>query len=103
MPAPPIPSGSDATDYHPRLAESHLDAAAAVQPVVVVMGARQTGKSTLVRHHPRFAAYEFLTLDSADTRDQAERDPAGLLARASALVLDEIQRAPELVLAVKEA
>jgi hypothetical protein len=34
-----------------------MTAAASVLPVVVVMGARQTGKSTFVQHHPLFAGY----------------------------------------------
>jgi uncharacterized protein len=70
-------------------------------PVVVVTGARQTGKSTLVQHLRRLQDRPYLTLDDPDLRDQARRDPASLLARAPELVLDEVQRAPDLLLAVK--
>lgn len=73
--------------------------------VVFVMGARQVGKSTLVtvvaeRDHPR----RVLTLDDRATRDVALADPTGFVASlAGPVVLDEIQRAPDLLLAVKDA
>lgn len=86
----------------PRAATRRLVAAAGVMPVAVVMGARQTGKSTLVRSPPAFADYPYLTLDSSDIRAQARSAPRALLRRAPRLVLDEIQRDPELVLALKE-
>jgi uncharacterized protein len=86
----------------PRVAAQHLTAAAAVMPVVVVMGARQTGKSTLVRSHPVFGKYPYVTLDNSDIREQAAADPAGLLARAPQLVIDEVQRDPDLILSLKE-
>src|SRR6185437_4600655 len=79
----------------PRVAAQHLTAAAAVMPVVVVMGARQTGKSTLVRSHPVFGKYPYVTLDNSDIREQAAADPAGLLARSPHLVIDEVQRDEE--------
>jgi uncharacterized protein len=85
----------------PRLAATHLAAAAAVMPVVVVMGARQTGKSTLVRHDPVFGGYPYLTLDRSDVREQAHAAPEDLLTRAPRLVLDEVQRDPALLLALK--
>lgn len=71
-------------------------------PVVVVSGARQTGKTTLVRgeSHPE---RPYLTLDDVDLLGQAASDPQALVARAPRLTLDEIQRAPELLLAVKRA
>ncbi len=74
-----------------------------VFPVVVVTGARQTGKSTLVRTLPELRDWPYLTLDDPELRDQARRDPESLLARAQELVLDEVQRAPDLLLAVKRA
>ncbi len=85
----------------PRLGARHLAAAAEVMPVVVVMGGRQTGKSTLVRSHPRFASYPYLTLDAADIRREARDDPETLLRRAPNLIIDEVQREPSLMLALK--
>ncbi len=85
----------------PRLALRALDHASAVMPVVVVTVARQTGKSTLVRDLAPSADRLYLTLDDLDTLAQARSAPEELLARAARLTLDEIQRAPEVLLAVK--
>ncbi len=88
--------------YLPRLLETTLRARLEAFPVVVVTGARQTGKSTLAREleGDRRA---YLTLDDYGVLDQARREPDALLARAPRLTLDEIQRAPELLLAIKRA
>lgn len=71
--------------------------------VVVVLGARQVGKSTLVQ---RIAASDrpatVLTLDDQATRDAAASDPTGFVAGLSVpVVLDEVQRVPDLLLAIK--
>ena len=87
----------------PRLAGTRLEAALAAVPVVVVMGARQTGKSTLVQSHPALRGYRYLSLDDVDVRDLAERAPEELLARGEHLILDEVQRVPDLLLAIKRA
>lgn len=96
-----VPSGSSA--YLPRLAERHLEDVLAAQPVAVLMGARQVGKSTLVQHAAALRDHLYLTLDSMEVRAQALADPEGLAGRAPLLILDEVQRAPELVVAVKAA
>jgi hypothetical protein len=71
-------------------------------PVVVVTGARQTGKSTLVADLlPGRRAYH--TLDDLDVRALAERTPDELVERPGPMVLDEVQRVPDLLLAVKRA
>jgi uncharacterized protein len=72
-------------------------------PVVMLVGARQTGKSTLVRwlashEHPA----RYLTLDDGNVLAAAHHDPAGFLAGLDGpVVLDEVQRAPDLFLAIK--
>jgi hypothetical protein len=73
--------------------------------VVFVMGARQVGKSTLVTDvASRDHSARLLTLDDKATRDAAITDPTGFVAALTGpVVLDEIQRAPDLLLAVKEA
>jgi hypothetical protein len=86
----------------PRLLAAAVARAARAMPVVVVTGARQTGKSTLVRHLlPGERPY--YSLDDLDVREQAERTPDDLVRRAERLVLDEVQRAPDLLLAIKRA
>lgn len=78
-------------------------AALADTPVVLVNGARQTGKSTLVRSlaegaHPA----RYLTLDDATVLSAARHDPSGFLSGLETpVVIDEVQRAPELFLAIK--
>lgn len=87
----------------PRALLAPLRNAAKTMPVVVVTGARQTGKSTLVRDLTPAGDRLYLTLDDLDVLDQAKRAPDDLVARAPRMTLDEIQRAPDLMLAVKRA
>jgi len=71
--------------------------------VVVVLGARQVGKSTLVQDvATRDRPATILTLDDQATRDAAAADPAGFLAGlVTPVVIDEVQRVPDLLLAIK--
>jgi predicted AAA+ superfamily ATPase len=87
----------------PRLIEGRLAAAMAAMPAVVVTGARQTGKSTLVRELAPASDRLYLTLDDLDVMDQAAAAPADLIARANKLTIDEIQRQPMLLRAIKRA
>jgi predicted AAA+ superfamily ATPase len=65
-------------------------------PVVTLTGPRQSGKTTLARSCFPYLAY--LSLEDPDTRRFALEDPRGFLAPlATGAILDEIQRAPELV------
>jgi hypothetical protein len=86
-----------------RAAEAWIDRVMNVFPVVVLMGARQTGKSTLARKIADRDGRPYLSLDDLDVRAIAERDPADLLARAESMVIDEVQRVPDLLLAIKYA
>jgi predicted AAA+ superfamily ATPase len=63
------------------------------------MGARQTGKTTLVRAQPWLRDRPYLTLDDFDLRAQAMGDPESVIARAPKLILDEVQRARDLRIA----
>lgn len=69
-------------------------------PVAVVTGARQTGKTTLVQSLSPGRAY--FSLDEVGVLEQAERHPDALLTHPP-LTLDEVQRTPSLLLAVKRA
>lgn len=73
--------------------------------IVVVQGARQVGKTTLVREVTAATKGRLVTLDEAITRAAAHADPVGFLAQASEglLAIDEVQRVPELILALKLA
>jgi predicted AAA+ superfamily ATPase len=71
-------------------------------PAVVVTGARQTGKSTLsVALSPGKRRY--FSLDDLDVQELARRDPAALLEGSQPVTLDEVQREPDLLSAVKRA
>ena len=87
--------------YLPRFAAGLLEQALAVSPVVVLMGARQTGKSTLVRSEPFLNDHLYLTLDDPQTQERARFATLDLLSSSPRLTLDEVQRAPDLLLAVK--
>ena len=84
----------------PRWFRSNLQTALRVLPVTVLTGARQTGKTTLTQAIKPARAY--FTLDDVGVLDQAERNPDSLLATRP-VILDEVQRAPQILLAVKRA
>lgn len=87
--------------YKPRLVEEALEKALKTFPVVVVTGTRQAGKSTLVQHAQKERLY--LSLDDVDVLEQAHVFPQGLIERAPRITIDEVQRSPNLLLAVKRA
>ncbi len=69
-------------------------------PAVVVMGARQTGKSTLAGESaPRKRRY--VSLDDLDALDAARHDPLALVGGKTPVTLDEVQRVPDLLATVK--
>ncbi|MFQ5719782.1 MAG: ATP-binding protein [Acidobacteriota bacterium] len=85
----------------PRLLEASLAAALRRFPVVVLTGARQTGKTTLVGATSIAKGRTFRSLDDFDVLDRALEEPDLLLQDAECLTLDEVQRAPEMLLAIK--
>ena len=89
-------------DYVPRFLEATIRSALRTFPAVLITGARQTGKTTLLREGlPTKARY--VSLERPDVRARALDDPVGFLSEsAGATILDEIQYAPELLHYVKE-
>jgi predicted AAA+ superfamily ATPase len=85
----------------PRRAAAQVAAALADTRVVLISGARQTGKSTLVRIVAGDRLAECRDLDRERDRDAAVKDPTGFVDSADLLVIDEIQRVPDLLLAIK--
>ena len=86
----------------PRLVGAALTERLRVMPAVVVTGARQTGKSTLVEHLVP-GKRRYATLDDLDVLDAARRDPEILVGGKNPITLDEVQREPGLLRAVKHA
>ncbi len=79
-----------------RAASSLLHEMARGFPVIAITGPRQSGKSTLARES--FPRHPYVTLEDPDTRSVALADPRRFLARfPEGAVLDEVQRAPELL------
>ena len=89
-------------DRLPRLAGTALGERLGVMPAVVVTGARQTGKYTLAEHLVP-SRRRYASLDDLDVLDAARRDPEALVGGKGAVTLDEVQREPELLRAVKRA
>ena len=80
----------------PRHTTALLEQLAAGFPVVALTGPRQSGKTTLAR--ATFARHAYVTLEDPDTRALALADPRRFLQRFDqGAVLDEVQRAPELL------
>ena len=89
--------------YRSRWLESRFAQALNNHPIVVLTGARQVGKSTLLRHAHPSASWRYHSLDDLDVVEQAEKDPEALWAGTDRVVIDEAQRVPSLFLAVKRA
>jgi len=89
--------------YYPRWLTRLLRDALTTHPIVVLTGARQVGKSTLLRNEEPFESWRYYTFDDFDTLAQARHDPESLWIGANQIVLDEVQRVPDVLLAVKKA
>lgn len=79
-----------------------VDTALSDTRVVLIAGPRQAGKTTLAR---QFTGRDrpYVTLDDAGTLEAARTDPTGFVRGIDRAVIDEVQRAPELMLAIKES
>jgi len=83
-------------DMIPRHLAKHILQATEAYPVITLMGPRQSGKTTLVRQ--LFAGHAYVSLEAPDHRAFALEDPRGFLGQfAGGVILDEVQRAPDLL------
>ena len=89
--------------YRPRWMTDRLKLSGNVFPALVLTGARQTGKSTLLSNEPMFADYLHVNLDDLTTMTQAHDDPQSFVNQADHMVIDEAQRVPDLFISVKKA
>lgn len=86
----------------PREAEARLKRSAKTRPVIVLTGARQTGKTSTLLH--LFPEYEFVSLDLPTEAEQAEKEPHLFLQRhPPPVIIDEVQYAPGLFRHLKVA
>lgn len=85
---------------HPRYLQPKIEAALKDTPVVCILGPRQVGKSTLSQQLAPKRAY--LTFDDGAILTAAKQDPTGFIQGLPEFItLDEVQRVPELLLAIK--
>ena len=87
---------------HPRFVAERIQEALGDTRIVLVCGPRQSGKTTLVQQVAR-DDIPVVSLDNQTSLHAAENDPTGFLRGHDRLVIDEIQRAPGLILAIKAA
>lgn len=100
---PDLPLLSNALTL-PRRLQSHLLECLADTPVVLVQGPRQCGKTTLARTVAMPAGYGYISFDDENLVRAARVDPLGFVSDLPArVVLDEVQRVPELFTSLKLA
>lgn len=87
---------------YPRFIERQLRQALSDTRVALITGPRQAGKTTLAEKLAR-DDMPFLTLDDDTTLDTAQRDPVGFVRGLDRAIIDEVQRAPRLLLAIKRS
>ena len=85
-----------------RFVEQRVHEALEDTPVVLIVGPRRTGKTTLARTMGA-KVRNYLTLDDQTTLDAAQNDPSGFVRGLDMAIIDEIQRVPELLLATKKS
>lgn len=92
----------ETSSLHTRSLLPRLEEALADSPVVLIHGARQCGKTTLARQVGDASGYTYLTFDNDVQRASAEADPVGFVADfPEKVILDEIQRVPNLFTSIK--
>ena len=84
-----------------RFVERRAEEALSDTPVVLIVGPRRAGKTTLVRKMGD-AGRTYITLDDQTVLEAARSDPAGFIRGLDRAIIDEIQRAPDLLLAIKK-
>jgi len=85
-------------NIRPRIVEAQADTA-----VILLAGPRQAGKTTLVRQIAARQGLRYLTMDDRLTLLSAREDPVGMIRNLEGAVIDEVQRAPQLLLAIKKS
>lgn len=86
-----------------RSQRSNIEKALARSPVVLLIGARQTGKSTLVQEIGAEKGYHYVSFDDLNYLAAAHSDPIGFIkGLPKPVILDEVQRVPEIFLTIKQ-
>jgi predicted AAA+ superfamily ATPase len=91
------------TDYLPRALGAPVREALSSLPVVVVTGLRQSGKSTFLQQEAGLRDRLYVNLDDFAQLETARRSPELLLTQDQPVTIDEVQKLPELLPAIKRA
>jgi predicted AAA+ superfamily ATPase len=85
-----------------RFVERRADEALSDTPVVLIIGPRRAGKTTLVKKMGT-SERAYITLDDQTVLEAARNDPVGFIRGLDQAIIDEVQRAPDLLLAIKKS
>ncbi len=97
-------AGMSEKAFYPRYIEPRVLEAMADTPAVLIHGPRQCGKTTLAQMIGRKRVYAYMTFDDATVLAAGREDPVGFVDRLpERVILDEVQRLPELFVALKRA
>jgi Predicted ATPase (AAA+ superfamily) len=87
--------------YKKRLIGASVKSAIESFPAVVISGARQVGKSTFLKYE--FPDFKYVNLDNYSILEQAQTDPASLWLDTDRIIIDEAQKSPQILSAIKLA
>ncbi len=91
-----------ADQYIPRFITSRLEETLSDTPVVLIHGPRQSGKTTLASMIGKELGYRYMTFDDDVMVHAAQEDPVGFIdSLPERVILDEVQRVPDLFRAIK--
>jgi uncharacterized protein len=89
--------------YYTRKLFPKIEASLKRSPITLLTGARQTGKTTLVKEIAKKHGYNYVTFDNINFLSNAKSNPIGFIeGLEKPVILDEVQRAPEIFLTIKQ-
>jgi predicted AAA+ superfamily ATPase len=80
--------------------EQQMEVLSKAFPVIAITGARQTGKTTFLKYY--FPDYKYYNLETPSTLAEVEADPKAFIHQQSHIIIDEIQRFPDLISYIQE-